>query len=105
MTPSYVILLPLVRWTDGRAMRINARLDDERVKKLRQIQSLMGLSASDVVKQALDLLHQQRVARSQGRLDALLSSDLIGCADGPRDLASRYKAYLARGLESKHGTG
>ena len=84
-------------------MRVNARLDDERTEKLKQLQSLTGRSASDVLKRALDLLYAQQTSHARDRLDALLSSDFIGCADGPEDLADRYKDYLTRDLNAKHG--
>lgn len=78
-------------------MRINARLDDARAEKLQQLQSLMRLSTSEIVKRAIDLLHRQQVRRSREMLDALLSSDFVGCAQGPDDVAGRYKQYLTRG--------
>ncbi len=86
-------------------MRVNARLDDERAEKLRQLQSLTRLSTSEIVKRALDLLHSQQSERSRGKLDALLSSNFVGCAEGPADLASQYKRYLIRDLEEKYGVG
>ena len=39
-------------------MRVNARLDDERAEKLRQLQSLARLSVSEIVEHAIDLLHR-----------------------------------------------
>lgn len=86
-------------------MRINARLDDDRVEKLKQLQSLTQLSASEIVKRAIDLLYQQQAGRPREKLNALLSSDFVGCAEGPEDLATRYKHYLTRDLENKHGAG
>ncbi len=86
-------------------MRINARLDDARVEKLKQLQSLTRLGVSEIVKRAIDLLYRQQSGRSREKLDALLSSDFVGCAEGPEDLASRYKQYLTRDLEHKHGAG
>ena len=86
-------------------MRVNARLDDERAEKLRQLQSLTRLSAREIVKRAIDLLHRHQSGRSRDKLDALLSSDFVGCATGPADLASQYKRYLTRDLEDKHGLG
>lgn len=86
-------------------MRVNARLDDERAEKLKQLQSLTRLSTSEIVKCAIDLLHRQQVRRSRERLDALLSSNFVGCAEGPEDLADRYKQYLTQDLEDKHGSG
>ncbi len=84
-------------------MRVNARLDDARTEKLKQLQSLTGQSASDVLKRALDLLYARQVSDTRDKLDALLSSDFIGCADGPEDLADHYKDYLTRDLNAKHG--
>ena len=85
-------------------MRVNARLDDKRAEKLKQLQSLTGQSASDVLKRALDLMYARQVADASDKLDALLSSDFIGCANGPEDLADQYKDHLARDLNAKHGT-
>lgn len=84
-------------------MRINARLDSERTEKLKQLQLQTHLSASEVVKRAIDLLHRQQADQYQERLDALLSSDFIGCAEGPTDLSTNYKQRLAESLETKHG--
>lgn len=86
-------------------MRINARLDDDRVEKLKQLQSLTRLSASEIVKRAIDLLYRQQAGRPREKLNALLSSDFVGCAEGPEDLATRYKHYLTRDLENKRGAG
>ena len=86
-------------------MRINARLDDDRVEKLKQLQSLTRLGVSEIVKRAIDLLYRQQAGRSRDKLDALLASDFVGCAEGPEDLASQYKQYLTRDLENKHGAG
>ena len=85
-------------------MRINARLDDERAEKLKQLQSMTRLSVSEIVKRAIDLLHRQQVRPSRERLDALLSSDFVGCAEGPVDLADRYKNYLTQDLGEEHGS-
>ena len=82
-------------------MRINAMLDDGRAEKLRQLQALTRLSTSEIVKHAIALLHRQQVGRSRDKLDALLSSDFVGCATGPADLASQYKRYLIRDLEGR----
>lgn len=75
-------------------MRVSARLDEERAKKLKQLQSLKGESASDVLNHAVDLLYAQRTVGARDKLKALLSSDFIGCTSGPEDLADRYKDYL-----------
>ena len=86
-------------------MRINARLDEIRERKLREIQSLTGLTTSEIVKRSLDALHKEQVGEPKARLKALLSSGFIGCADGPANLATEYKRHLTTGLERKHGAG
>ena len=86
-------------------MRVNARLDDVRAAKLAQLQSLTRSSASDVLKRAIDQLHREQMARSREKLESLTSSDFIGCAEGPQDLADDYKRYIAGDLADKHGTG
>lgn len=86
-------------------MRINARLDEVRAEKLKQLKALTRLGVSEIVKWAIDVLHQQRAGQPREKLDALLSSDFVGCAEGPEDLSSRYKQYLTRDLENKHGAG
>ena len=86
-------------------MRINARLDDARAEKLKQLRALTRLGVSEIVKRAIDLLYRQQAGRSRDKLDALLASDFVGCAEGPEDLASQYKQYLTRDLENKHGAG
>ena len=86
-------------------MRINARLDDDRAEKLRQLRASTRLGTSEIVKRAIDLLHRQQELRSRAKIDDLLSSDFVGCAEGPEDLASNYKRYLRESLEDKHGAG
>lgn len=86
-------------------MRISARLDDERAEKLRQLRVSTQLGISEVVKRAIDLLHRQQTERSRKKVDDLLSSDFVGCAEGPEDLAGSYKRYLTQSLSGKHGAG
>jgi hypothetical protein len=83
-------------------MRINARLDEEHSQKLVQLRKQNNLSVSDVVKQAIDLMYTLQKAEPKKKLKVLLTSDFVGCGRGPKDLSTRYKAYLAEGLEEKH---
>ena len=69
-------------------MRIDAGVDDERAEKLKHIQSLTQISVSEIVKRTIDLWHRQQAERSREKLDALLSSGFVGCAETPEDLAS-----------------
>ena len=86
-------------------MRVNARLDEARAAKLAELQALTEQSASDVLKQAIDCLHKERTADARKRLDGLLSSDFVGCVEGPPDLAEDYKRHLTDSLSDKHGAG
>ena len=83
-------------------MRVNARLDEARAAKLRQLKSSLRVSASEVVKRALDVLHKEQCEGSGAKTKTLLASDFVGCADGPADLSSRYKQHLTEALEAKH---
>ena len=84
-------------------MRVNAKLDDAQAAKFRRLQSALGISASEVVKRALDLLHKEHCEGKGAKTKAPLASDFVGCTEGPEDLSSRYKRHLTQGLENKHG--
>ncbi len=84
-------------------MRINARLDDERSAKLLQLQKYSGRSASDVLKLAIDCLHDQQRQSHREAIENLMSSAFIGCAEGPGDLSDSYKQHFAEDLDNKHG--
>ena len=84
-------------------MRINARLDDEHMEKLEFLKNKDHLSTTDVLKQAIDVLYEQRKMQNRSKLQQLLQSDFIGCAEGPEDLSERYKDYLTEGWAEKHG--
>lgn len=85
-------------------MRINARLDDERSEKLKQLQAETNLSATEVLKRAIDLLYTRHSEEPRRKLDLLVNSDFVGCATGDEDLSTNYKADLI-GMNSKHGPG
>ena len=86
-------------------MKISVTLDDDRAQKLKQLQVSTRLGIGEIVNRGIDLLYGEQVERSRDKVDGLLSSDFVGCADGPEDLASDYKQYLTRSLDGKHGTG
>ena len=41
-------------------MRVNVKLDEARAAKLQQLQSSLGMTASEVIRQALDALHKEQ---------------------------------------------
>ena len=83
-------------------MRINARLDSEHSKKLEQLKKNRNLSVSDIIKQAIDLMHTQENSERKIKLEALLTSDFIGCGQGPENLSENHKNYLEQSLKQKY---
>ena len=83
-------------------IRINARLTGEDAKRFAELQKREGLSASDLLRDALREYHR---ARTRPRADAaklLAASGFVGGFDGPDDLSTRYKDYFSDALEHKH---
>lgn len=92
--PSYVSY-------DVMTKRINARLDPELYAKVETLRRMTNQSTTDVLKAAIELYHNAvsgRVGTPQGVLER---TGFIGCAEGPRDLSSKYKGYLAESLSKK----
>lgn len=82
-------------------IRINARLTGEDAKRFAELQKREGLSASDLLREALREYH---AARARPRADAaalLARSGFVGSFDGPEDLSERYKDYLTDAIEGK----
>jgi ribbon-helix-helix CopG family protein len=82
-------------------IRINARLTGEDARRFRELQRREGISASDLLR---DALREYHAARSTPRADAaklLGASGFLDGGDGPADLSTRYKSYLLDALEEK----
>jgi hypothetical protein len=80
-------------------VRINARLSGADAARFRELLDRSGLSASDLLRDALREYHASRVRAPRDPL-ALLSA-YIGSGEGPEDLSARYKDYLSEALENK----
>ncbi len=85
-------------------MRINARLDKEHSEKLEQLRKQLKLSISDVVKEAIDIMYEKSHLQAEKKIQSLVTSGFVGCAEGPEDLASNYKQYSLQDLNAKHDT-
>ncbi len=86
---------------DSDEIRINARLTGEDARHFRDLQRREGISASDLLR---DALREYHAARSKPRADAaklLDASGFIGGGEGTADLSTRYKSYLTDALEEK----
>lgn len=86
---------------DSADIRINARLTGEDARRFRALQRREGLSASDLLREAL---REYQAARSKPLRDAasiLGASGFLDGGAGPEDLSTRYKSYLTEVLEEK----
>jgi len=82
-------------------IRINARLTGADARRFRDLQRREGVSASDLLR---DALREYHAARSRPRTDAaklLGASGFLGGGEGPADLSMRYKSYVIDALEEK----
>ena len=82
-------------------IRINARLTGEDARRFRELQSREGLSASDLLRDALREYHAARIKPRASAAKVLLASGFLGGGEGPADLSARYKDYLSEAIEQK----
>jgi hypothetical protein len=82
-------------------IRINARLIGEDAKHFQELQRREGLSASDLLRDALREYHAARTKPRANALKLLTASGFIAGGEGPADLSTRYKDYLTDALEQK----
>lgn len=79
-------------------VRINARLDADLARKVRELCHRTGRSTTEIVKESLESYYQT-VARSSNPATALAS--LVGCAAGPTNLSATHKHHLTQSLARK----
>lgn len=85
-------------------MRISARLDEDRSRKLELLSRMMQLGISEVLKKAIDALYEQnRQTRTESPAEIMERLGFIGCASVGPDLSERYKEELTKILDAKHG--
>jgi hypothetical protein len=87
---------------DANEIRINARLTGDDARRFRDLQRREGLSASDLLR---DALREYHASRAKPRFDAaqlLEATGFVGGGEGPDDLSTRYKSYLTEALDDKY---
>ena len=87
--------------TPADEIRINARLTGEDARRFRELQRRGGISASELLR---DALREYHAARKRPRTDAatlLAASGFLGGGEGLADLSTRYKSYLMDALDEK----
>ena len=83
-------------------MRINARLDPDRSRKLDFLLRITDQKISEIIKQAIDVYYE-RVRRARPKPgDILTATGFVGSAQAGPDLSSRYKERLGESLAAKH---
>jgi hypothetical protein len=87
--------------TATKSARVNARLPASSARKLAYLQKARGLSATEVIQQAIDRYHEATTDERESPAEILSRAGFVGCADGPVDLSSRYKAGLSTSLQKK----
>ena len=85
-------------------MRINARIEQDQARKLELVKRTEKLTTTQVVKQALDVYFASKQIQRKTDVQQLLSSPLIGNAQGDPGLSQSYKQQMTEGLAQKHDT-
>jgi predicted DNA-binding protein len=81
--------------------RINARLPAEVARKIAYLEERTKKSTTEVVIESIELYYEALKDGPGTAVDLLEQAGFIGCAEGPADLSSTYKAMLARSLSNK----
>jgi hypothetical protein len=84
-------------------MRISARLDDERSRKLDFLAKATDQGTSEIVKRAIDALYEEVRTRRPRPGEVLRKTGFIGYGEADPDLSTRYKEELTESLSTKHG--
>lgn len=83
-------------------MRINARLDEVRTRKLQYLRNVMQTGISEVVKQAIDLCYDKVKETHPSPAQLLQSTGFVGCGEASPHLSEAYKGELKEILKQKH---
>ncbi len=83
------------------ANRINARLDDDLARKLEIVRRRTKRTLSQIVKESLTKYCDAELGQAPPAGSSFQAAGFIGCAEGPADYSSNYKAELSRSLKRK----
>jgi Arc/MetJ-type ribon-helix-helix transcriptional regulator len=81
-------------------MRITVRIDESYEQKLKTIQQRTHLNTTEVIKQALDLMHEKTGLTGKQKNQQLLNK-LAGIGEGSEDGSMNYKKYVNEYLDEK----
>lgn len=83
-------------------MRINARLDESRSRKLEYLARATRQGTTEIVKQAIDVYYEQMTTRRGKPAEILAAVGFVGCGEASPDLATDYKAELRDVLAARN---
>lgn len=78
--------------------RINARFSPQDEVRVRELAAATKKSTSEVLRAAVREYHAKHVKPKKNAYEIMLASGFLGGYEGPPDLSSRYKEYLAESL-------
>lgn len=87
--------------TAARARRINARLPPDVARKVAYLERRRNKSTTQIVLESIEHYYASLTEEQGTAAERLTEAGFVGCASGPRDLSTTYKADLARSLASK----
>lgn len=83
-------------------MRISARLDEDRSRKLAFLAAATNLGKSAILQQAIDVYYEQMSTARRRPAEILNQAGFVGCGEGTRELSERYKEDLRELVSAKH---
>ena len=83
-------------------LRINARLDEQAANDLEFLKDSTHANNTEALKAALHFYADFLRNEAQRSKQALRDSGFIGGFEGPEDLSSNYKKYVAEAIDEKY---
>ncbi len=83
-------------------MRISARLDEDRTRKLAFLTAATNRGKSEILKQAIDCYFEQVSEARPRPVDVLSQQGFVGCSEGDPALSEHYKEDLQALLVAKN---
>jgi predicted DNA-binding protein len=84
-----------------RPSRINARLPPDVARKVTYLERHTNQTTTQVLRESIEHYYTAVTEGKGTAAEALERSGFVGCASGPVDLSSSYKAELARSTSEK----
>jgi len=87
---------------DMSSARINARIDEESVRRMEYLEARLGVSTSELVRRAIHELYERERGRDgPSVLETLEAAGFLGQFEGDPELSARYKDELQSGWSDK----